>query len=125
MKFPLLKGGKWQYFFWGVAATAFFYTLILPEIRKHHSFGFKSKDEPSDSDIQKYVTQHHIGNPKKDIYDVEGPYTSGKHKGDIEITDLGPQPTTSPPHKRKQTDAYGGIPESQCCAYLQQLLSQQ
>lgn len=115
----------------GLAALAI-YHVIRPHLGP---FGFASKDSnkttplsaPSDSQVEKYVKQHHIGNPNKDIYDVE-PGT-GKHKGDIEITDYYP---ISPPSHRGRSHpnniydvGVGGISESQCCAYLQQMMSQQ
>lgn len=108
----------------GLAALAIYHVL-----RNHipmGPFGFKSSSPsaPSDSDIEKLVKQHHIGNPSKDIYDVE-PGT-GKHKGDIEITPY--SPISPPSHRGKShNNIYdtGGISESQCCAYLQQMMQQQ
>lgn len=126
MKIPLLKGRE----AWILAIGALGGYAIATWMS--HRFGFADKPkQPSDSDINKMIKQHHIGDPSKDIYDVQGPYASGKHKGDIEITDLGPYSTPKKSHpKHTQASIYpsysgSGPSNSDCCAMLQQMMSQQ
>jgi hypothetical protein len=59
-----------------------------------------------------------------ELYDIDFP-TSGRHKGDIELTDLGPYSTPKKTHHRhEQGSIYPTSSNQDCCAMLQQIMSQ-
>lgn len=118
----------------GAVLVAIPTVLLFLHLTYARPFGFASKNKnkkdsysmmPSESDISGLIKQHHIGDPNKDLYDIETP-SSGKHKGDIEITDLS-RPYSSSPKKKHYSSSNIIYPynpsmsENDCCAILQQM----
>lgn len=78
----------------------------------------KSTHYPSDSDISNMIKKNKIGNPKKDIYDVNY-VPKSRDQGQVYIDDLGPQHSST----HKTHHGGGGQPsQSQMMSICQELL---